>query len=357
MARLNIDTGTLGNPATGDTLRTAMTKINTNFEEVFSLVGDGDNGLLTTSVTNGNIKVQPNGTGVVEIDSLQITDSAITSITTNSDLTLSANGTGDVAISSDLHMTSATPLLKFQRTDNANVPGISFLGSAGTEGASIKFDGTSGSANEIILSSFSDSTVNEKFRVQTTGAKVTALELQEDHHLVGIDLTKRCGLENNVEHLCGDFLDMSLPAENYDAVVCWLALYLIPHRDKLLESCIKILKPNGYFFAEDFAFHQPFSDGEKSELSKDFFANYIVSYSDYNSDLIKAGFSEIVSDDMTISWSDFTKSRHKAYKDNIARHTRVHNEAVVENMLYFYNFAMRYLDGGKLGGIRIYAKK
>ena len=175
MARLNIDTGTPGNPATGDTLRTAMTKVNTNFEEVFSLVGDGDNGLLTTSVTNGNIKVQPNGTGVVEIDSLQITDSAITSITTNSDLTLSANGTGDVAISSDLHMTSATPLLKFQRTDNANVPGISFLGSAGTEGASIKFDGTSGTANEIILSSFSDSAVNEKFRVQTTGAKVTGI--------------------------------------------------------------------------------------------------------------------------------------------------------------------------------------
>ena len=175
MARLNIDTGTEGNTATGDTIRTAMSKINTNFEEVFSLVGDGDNGLLTTSVTNGNIKVQPNGTGVVEIDSLQITDSAITSITTNSDLTLSANGTGDVAISSDLHMTSATPLLKFQRTDNANVPGISFLGSAGTEGASIKFDGTSGTANEIILSSFSDSAVNEKFRVQTTGAKVTGI--------------------------------------------------------------------------------------------------------------------------------------------------------------------------------------
>ena len=42
---------------------------------------------------------------------------------------------------------------------------------------------------------------------------------------------------------------------------------------------------------------------------------------------------------------------------NIARHKRVHNEVIVENMLYFYNFAMRYLDGGKLGGIRIYAKK
>ena len=98
MARLNIDTGAVGNPATGDTLRTAMTKINTNFEEVFSLVGDGDTGLLTTSVTNGNVKVQPNGAGVVEIDQLQINNSAITPITTNADLTLSANGTGNIIV-------------------------------------------------------------------------------------------------------------------------------------------------------------------------------------------------------------------------------------------------------------------
>ena len=98
MARLNIDTVAVGNPATGDTLRTAMTKINTNFEEVFSLVGDGDTGLLTTSVTNGNIKVQPNGAGVVEIDQLQINNAAITPIATNSNLTLSANGTGNIIV-------------------------------------------------------------------------------------------------------------------------------------------------------------------------------------------------------------------------------------------------------------------
>ena len=76
MARLNIDTGTLGNPATGDTLRTAMTKINTNFEEVFQLVGDGDTGLLTTGVTNGDLKIQANGTGIIEICLLYTSDAA-----------------------------------------------------------------------------------------------------------------------------------------------------------------------------------------------------------------------------------------------------------------------------------------
>ena len=98
MARLNIDTGTLGNSATGDTLRTAMTKINTNFEDVYLLIGDPSTGLLTTNVTNGNVKVQPNGTGVVEIDQLQITDAAVTSLVTNGDVTITPNGTGDIVL-------------------------------------------------------------------------------------------------------------------------------------------------------------------------------------------------------------------------------------------------------------------
>jgi hypothetical protein len=36
MSRLTIDTGTAGNPATGDSLRSAFTKVNTNFEELFA---------------------------------------------------------------------------------------------------------------------------------------------------------------------------------------------------------------------------------------------------------------------------------------------------------------------------------
>ena len=98
MARINIDTGAVGNPATGDSLRTAMTKINTNFTEVYSLVRDGSSGLIATDVTNGDLKLQANGTGAIEIDTLSITNSTITSITTNSDITLTPNGTGNVVL-------------------------------------------------------------------------------------------------------------------------------------------------------------------------------------------------------------------------------------------------------------------
>ena len=96
MARSNIDTGTAGNTATGDTIRTAMTKVNTNFVELFDV--HTDTGLITTSLTNGDIRIQPNGTGTIEIDQLQVNSSAITTITTNSDLTLTANGTGNIIL-------------------------------------------------------------------------------------------------------------------------------------------------------------------------------------------------------------------------------------------------------------------
>ena len=106
MARLTIDTGTEGNPATGDTLRGAMTKINTNFEEDFGLVGsDNDTGLIKPTLTNSNLILQPNGTGIIEVDKLSINDASITSTVTNGDITITANGTGDIVMDGDLVVT------------------------------------------------------------------------------------------------------------------------------------------------------------------------------------------------------------------------------------------------------------
>ena len=77
-------------------------------------------------------------------------------------------------MSSSLLVKGGTPFVKIQRTDNANVPGVSFVGSAGTAGANILVDGTSGTANELIFQTFTVAGgIAEAFRVQQGGAKVT----------------------------------------------------------------------------------------------------------------------------------------------------------------------------------------
>jgi hypothetical protein len=62
MARLTIDTGTAGNPATGDSLRGAFTKVNTNFEELYRPASTGSlsGGTLTVDFSKGVISVNHN---------------------------------------------------------------------------------------------------------------------------------------------------------------------------------------------------------------------------------------------------------------------------------------------------------
>ena len=150
MARQVINIGTNANDGTGDPLRTAFDKINDNFAELYvdsdastvlehdtepKLAGNLDtNGqTITTDVTNGNVTLTANGTGIIsltsdttvtgnmtvtgkiflgdaatditqvtgifEADQIQINGSTISGLTTNGDITIAPNGTGGVVLS------------------------------------------------------------------------------------------------------------------------------------------------------------------------------------------------------------------------------------------------------------------
>ena len=224
MARLIIDTGTEGNPATGDTLRTAMTKTNTNFAELYTDLAatTSSNGILTSNVTNDDVKIFPNGTGVVEIDRLSINNTSISSLDTNADITITANGTGSIVLEgpatageivtnlitsngsnanlklktagtgdlifdtdgqvgigtvnnpdTKLHIKSASAKITLQRTADANTPGLSFQNSGGNVRAELQMDGTSGTSNEVFVKTHDGSSLAERLRVGHTQVKVT----------------------------------------------------------------------------------------------------------------------------------------------------------------------------------------
>jgi hypothetical protein len=72
MVQQVINIGSAANDGTGDPLRTAFTKANQNFTELYGRGAAGanfdftDNTLASTN-TNGNIELNPNGTGTVII--------------------------------------------------------------------------------------------------------------------------------------------------------------------------------------------------------------------------------------------------------------------------------------------------
>jgi hypothetical protein len=116
MAIQSVGIGSSANDGTGDPLRTAFTKINENFTEVYALLGqdtDGQKGIdisgstIASTETNADIIIDPNGTGLVEIGAdlqvgtgLKISGATLTSLATNSNITLTPSGTGSVVLDS-----------------------------------------------------------------------------------------------------------------------------------------------------------------------------------------------------------------------------------------------------------------
>lgn len=91
MSQQTINIGSAANDGTGDPLRTAFDKINDNFNEVYDKLGGSglsnitlSGSTITNTITNGDITIDPNGTGTVYINGpLEVRGSA-TEINTTS---------------------------------------------------------------------------------------------------------------------------------------------------------------------------------------------------------------------------------------------------------------------------------
>ena len=196
-----------------------------------------------------------------------------------------------------------------------------------------------------------------RYIANKTGAEVTAIELQSDQNNLASDLTKRCGLTVKVNHICGDILDYDFKDKKFDAVVSWLTLYHISDHQILLKKLYDLLNPNGFFYTEDITSRINLNEADLKEIEKEIYGKHLPHFDKYISNLEHHGFELIFSEDMSSSWTDFTKERIKQYNSEKERNIRVHGKEVVDSLNSFYNFVGQYFSNGKLGGIRVVAKK
>jgi hypothetical protein len=105
MARQNINIGSNANDGTGDDLRTAMQKINTNFTELYAETSV-DSGItisgntISSNRSDDDIVFEPSGVGAVRFPAVTINDNSITGTRSNEDLTIAASGTGNLILGS-----------------------------------------------------------------------------------------------------------------------------------------------------------------------------------------------------------------------------------------------------------------
>ena len=60
---------------------------------------------------------------------------------------------------------------------------------------------------------------------------------------------------------------------------------------------------------------------------------------------------------MSDDWGEFTRGRMTRYREQRARHLRVHGESIYASLDAFYDIVVGYFSSGQLGGIRVVASK
>ena len=196
-----------------------------------------------------------------------------------------------------------------------------------------------------------------RYLAHASGCHSTALELQPDLNSTATTLTRRCGLEHRVAHLCGDILDGAPEIEHYDALVSWLTFLHIPDRNHLYQQCFNALKPGGGIYVEDYFERRNLTTGEREALSKEVFCDHVPSMKKYHSELAEAGFENIALEDVSESWTDFVSERKQIFECARDRNVSLHGQAVVDGLTEFYSTIVRLFQAGNLGGISFVAWK
>ena len=152
MAKNVINRGSVANDGTGDNLRAGANKINLNFDEIYTAIGDGTN-------INGTIKIADDSSTVVTLsangETLRLLGgTGITSTISGNDLTLAVDGT-IITGSSTTTLTNKTingPDNTITNIANGSLTNSSITVSDGSNTSPVNLGGTltfAGTANEV----------------------------------------------------------------------------------------------------------------------------------------------------------------------------------------------------------------
>jgi sarcosine/dimethylglycine N-methyltransferase len=196
-----------------------------------------------------------------------------------------------------------------------------------------------------------------RYLAHTTGCHVMALELQPELHGVGVDLTRRCGLQDRVTHLCGDALTYELPSASFDAIVSFLAILHVPDRPALFRRFAQALRAGGRCYIEDLCQRAPFVPADLEDLRTVVYGITVTRIEDYAGDLRAAGFGDMEPTDLTDDWAPFAAQRLAVWRQNRAAYVAVHGEGAYLAQDRFYAVINGLYRSGSLGGVRLTARR
>uniref|UniRef100_M4BN14 Methyltransferase domain-containing protein n=1 Tax=Hyaloperonospora arabidopsidis (strain Emoy2) TaxID=559515 RepID=M4BN14_HYAAE len=191
-----------------------------------------------------------------------------------------------------------------------------------------------------------------------SGCKVDALELQPDLSEAGKELTRRCGLDNQVTHLSGDFLELPVQHNEYDIVVGLLCFLHIGHWRQLFTRCFDSLKPGGVLYVDDFfLLGDKLTEEDQRTLKQDIYCTTLLRKEEITAFLMMCGFETPEFKDATTKWKPYVMDRARQYHATLDTHIARDGEAAARGLAHFYSCVAQLFRAGNVGGYTLIVRK
>ncbi|KAH7484187.1 hypothetical protein PRIC1_003491 [Phytophthora ramorum] len=191
-----------------------------------------------------------------------------------------------------------------------------------------------------------------------SGCNVHALELQPDLNDAAKELTRRCGLENQITHLSGDFLELPVLHHEYDAVVGLLCFLHIGNWRQLFQRCFDSLKPGGVLYVDDFFLRsEKLTVEDEHTLKEDVYCAGLLRQEEILAVLSACGFKRPSIQDVTTKWQPYLSDRAAQYHAALETHIARDGVAAARGLDQFYTSVARLFGAGNVGGYTLVVRK
>jgi sarcosine/dimethylglycine N-methyltransferase len=146
------------------------------------------------------------------------------------------------------------------------------------------------------------------------GAFVIGVELTPARVAGALELTRRVGLDKQVEVIEGNVTGLPLPDESQDAVVSQEALFHVPDLARALGEAHRVLRPGGRLAFTDWIAHEPLSAADEQLLWDGMAAATLINIDRHVELLRGAGFEIESIEDETDRWGIILAERLRMYQ-------------------------------------------
>jgi len=196
-----------------------------------------------------------------------------------------------------------------------------------------------------------------RFLASRRGCHVVGVELNAGRALGMARLSRLVRLDTRVKVVRADATALPFAAGAFDACVSQEAFLHIADKAAVLAEAHRVLAPGGRLAFSDWVAHPTLGDGERRRLDEWMAAVTLQSLDGYRTLLGRAGFRNVVAEDLSDEWRPLLRERLAMYRSMRVPMTRRLGEQSYREYDQLYTFFVTLIESHKLGGARLSATR